>query len=68
MVLIFEPIITDVKITSKMGTKDTENKNLKRLSFQFKTGFFEFKIKNKETKNGIKIQICLKVKIIGCLM
>ena len=68
MVLIFEPIIIDVKITSKIGTMDTENKNLRRLSLQFNTGFFESKIRNTETKNGIKIPICLSIKIIGCLM
>tara|TARA_Y100000591_G_C21392477_1_gene478825 strand:+ start:382 stop:588 length:207 start_codon:yes stop_codon:yes gene_type:complete len=68
MVLIFDPIIKDVKIIKIIGKILIENKKSKFLSLKFNLNLIFLTINQDNIKKGISIPNCFNKKIIGNLM
>ena len=64
MVLIFDPVISEVKNIKIIGKILTANKKSNFLSFEFKLNLIFFTSNQIKIKNGIIIPTCFNKKII----
>ena len=68
MVLIFDPIINDVKNIKTIGKILIANKNSNFFSLNFKLILIFLTHNQDNIKNGISIPTCLNKKVVGNLI